>query len=293
MKRNDFTLIELLVVIAIISVLAAMLLPALESAREQARRISCLSQHRQLGLDLTMFAHDTDGNVPRWMNDYIRKAGGIDDPQQPMDDYVGARPSSGRPYNGLMVSRTHNDMHPFATLGIRGYVDDPSLLYCPSFQRCHGQYFGDIPEARWTWYWDDYSYTCGHDSSEGGDLPLWECLTNGDEWGPSLYHQGAPYESNNGEAHLGVSTLMYTGDDDLNYRPQLNTYARNWQSNDVSPFLFSCAQCDPIEYMNDGASPCRRYLTVSCSTHTTHPMARRGSTPGLMTVPHDGFLGKR
>ena len=63
-RRRGFTLIELLVVIAIIAILAAILFPVFAQARESARKASCISNTKQLGLGVMMYAQDFDETYP-------------------------------------------------------------------------------------------------------------------------------------------------------------------------------------------------------------------------------------
>jgi len=92
--RCGFTLIELLVVIAIIAILAAILFPVFARAREQARRSSCLSNLKQLGLASMMYAQDYD--------------------------------------EVLLVAPTQGNPMPNVVQGLLPYVKTRQLFYCPS-----------------------------------------------------------------------------------------------------------------------------------------------------------------
>ena len=102
MKRRGFTLIELLVVMAIIAILAAMLMPALQRAREAARRTSCLNNLKELGTGLASWQND-HGQLP------VNTSGRYRDPA----------------YSGLNEPGSWEQLWP-------GYIGSAELFKCPS-----------------------------------------------------------------------------------------------------------------------------------------------------------------
>jgi prepilin-type N-terminal cleavage/methylation domain-containing protein len=117
-SRRAFTLIELLVVIAILTILMALMLPALASAREKGLRTACLSNLRQMGIAIQAYASDSDGKIP-----YGPKAPPF---TSPFDLY----PSTGAPTSLISLGSG-------APVGLGLLLKDhlcnqPKALFCPS-----------------------------------------------------------------------------------------------------------------------------------------------------------------
>jgi prepilin-type N-terminal cleavage/methylation domain-containing protein/prepilin-type processing-associated H-X9-DG protein len=102
-NRSFFTLIELLVVIAIIAILAAMLMPALQQARERGRTANCMAQQKNISLAIVQYTGDNNDFFPP----FLGAACSINDPQSLM-------------WNLALVRG--------------GYVSSPKLYFCPGAQ---------------------------------------------------------------------------------------------------------------------------------------------------------------
>ncbi|HMP81221.1 MAG TPA: prepilin-type N-terminal cleavage/methylation domain-containing protein [Verrucomicrobiota bacterium] len=133
-ERSAFTLIELLVVIAIIAILAAMLLPALANAKERAFRANCVSNLKQNGVGVFMYADDNA--------------------RLPLLKFRDA--NSWYPYEMLRVSGNNITMGPY-NLGLlwsTRLVTEPKVFYCPSNKRSGKEnftfeYYNKPPTASW------------------------------------------------------------------------------------------------------------------------------------------------
>jgi len=116
-SRAGFTLIELLVVVAIIALLAALLLPALTSAKEKGKKTVCLSNLRHIGVSVISYAADNDGRIP-----FGSKAPPF---TSPSDFY----PSTGAPTS--LISLRSGAPVGLGLMLQQHLCNQPKVLFCP------------------------------------------------------------------------------------------------------------------------------------------------------------------
>lgn len=128
--HRAFTLIELLVVIAIISILASILFPVFARARENARRTSCLSNLKQIGLGVMQYTQDYDERYPLalWENPSTYSSAGA------ASSYIAQSPvDTATPAGAFEVSPGSTRGHLYSWMDfIMSYVKSVQIFTCPS-----------------------------------------------------------------------------------------------------------------------------------------------------------------
>jgi len=167
--KRGFTLIELLIVISIVALLVAMLLPALQTARDQAVRVQCASNQRQLYISLMIYAADY-GDLPTYMSS--------------REEAWAEGPGHSPPRN-IQAMKGHNDWA-YKALVDHGYTADDRASYCSvgdSMSATFTQrkpnelgqfrYFMNLPqtnthESWWVGGWLMYPWASGLHGNNGG-----------------------------------------------------------------------------------------------------------------------------
>jgi len=111
---SAFTLIELLIVIAIIAVLLSILVPALQKAKEHAKRVACVAHLNACGKAFVDYSMENKGKSPRCSTDVSMGTGSY---------ALWLRPRSDDRYKGFVGH---------GILGNTGYITNPEIFYCPS-----------------------------------------------------------------------------------------------------------------------------------------------------------------
>ncbi len=226
-RKNAFTLIELLVVIAIISILAALLMPALKTAREKGRAIYCMNNMRQIGIGAMLYVGDNDGCLP------IANLSG--------DFPLGAMVNNGLSpaYIPLQVFDCPSDKTRVSTVNYWPYWGEHNLSYAYNtaliFVDPNPPYFGNKSMTSWSRPAEDVLFfeVESENPSYYNPHASFNCLDGTQFWLNPHHGNGHNYLFLDGHVAF-YTTSQYMGTlclvGDLYYNPNLGTVSVNFHN---------------------------------------------------------------